>query len=65
MVGGGGNGKNKATLGGFGGINITIDPGSAGQGARCGSLMGHWSCGDSPGMLVLPQLTAAQWHLLG
>lgn len=42
-VGGGGNGKNKATLGGFRGINITRGPGSAGQGVRCGgSLMGHW-----------------------
>lgn len=46
--------KNKATPGGFEGTNMTPEPGSAGQGARCGgSLRGHSSCADLPDMLVL------------
>lgn len=53
--------KNKATLGGFEGINMTPDPGSTGQGARCGgSLRSHRSHVDLPDMLVL-WLSSISW----
>lgn len=41
-MGGGGNGKNEAAPGEFEGIKMKVEPGPAGQSARCGgSLRGH------------------------